>query len=53
VFGVLSAAFLAWALALLVTGIRSVHGWAWARAAAAAALALAAPVALTVALAVR
>jgi len=53
VFGVLSAAFLAWALALLVTGIRSVHGWAWARAAAAAALALATPVALTVALAVR
>lgn len=50
-FGVLSAAFLAWALALLVIGVRSVHGWNWARSAAATALALVVPVALTLALA--
>jgi hypothetical protein len=53
VFGVLAAGFAAWALVLLVIGTRSVHGWSWARSSAAAALALAAPVALTVALAVR
>ena len=46
VFGVLSAAFLAWALGLLVTGVRSVHGWSWVRAGAATALALLAPVVL-------
>lgn len=50
-FGVLSAAFLAWALALLVVGVRSVHGWSWARSATATALALVVPVALTLALA--
>ena len=50
-FDVLGAAFLAWALALLVTGVRSVHGWTWTRAAAAAGLALLVPVALTVVLA--
>lgn len=50
-FDVLSAVFLAWALTLLVIGVRSVHGWSWTRSAAAAALALVAPVALTLALA--
>jgi hypothetical protein len=38
VFDVLQLAFLAWACALLVTGVRSVHGWTWARAAAACGL---------------
>jgi len=31
--------FLAWALALLVVGVRAVHGWTWRRAGAAVALA--------------
>jgi len=52
-FGLLSAAFLAWALALLVIGVRSVHGWSWARSGAASALALLAPLALAAALAAR
>ena len=52
-FALLSALFLAWALALLVIGVRSVHGWSWARSAAATALALLAPVAFTVAVALR
>ena len=50
-FDVLSAGFAAWSLALLVIGIRSVHGWTWVRAGATAGLALLAPVAITVALA--
>ncbi|HKU59009.1 MAG TPA: Yip1 family protein [Gaiellaceae bacterium] len=33
VFAVLELAFVAWATALLVIGIRSVHGWTWQRAA--------------------
>ena len=41
-FRVLDFAFLAWAVALLVLGIRAVHGWTWPRAAAATALAIAA-----------
>jgi hypothetical protein len=52
-FGVLAAAFLAWAVALLVVGVRSVHGWSWARAGAATALALVGPAAVTFALAFR
>ena len=52
-FDVLGAAFLAWALVLLVVGVRSVHGWTWARALAATVLALLPPVVLTVAIAVR
>jgi hypothetical protein len=47
-FTVLELAFLAWALALLVVGVRSVHGWTWARAAAACGLAAAVPVAAVV-----
>lgn len=42
VFAVLELAFLAWAVALLVVGVRAVHGWTWARALAAVALTLAA-----------
>jgi hypothetical protein len=52
-FDVLAAAFLAWAVVLLVIGIRSVHGWTWARAAAATVLTVAVPVALSVALVLR
>jgi hypothetical protein len=48
-FGVLEAAFGVWAIALLVVGIRAVHGWTWARAAAASALALALPVLIAIA----
>jgi hypothetical protein len=51
VFDVLTYAFFVWAAALLVVGIRSVHGWSWARAVATAALALVAPVAVGIALA--
>jgi len=44
VFAVLELAFLAWAVALLVTGVRSVHGWTWPRAAAACVLVVALPI---------
>ena len=44
-FNVLEFAFAAWALVLLVTGVRAVHGWTAARAGAACALAAAIPVA--------
>jgi hypothetical protein len=39
-------AFVAWSAALLVIGVRAVHGWTWARAGAAAAVPVAAAVAL-------
>jgi len=48
VFDALEVGFLAWAAALLVVGVRAVHGWTWARAAAACALALVVPVLLVV-----
>jgi hypothetical protein len=48
---VLAAGFVAWSLALLVIGVRSVHGWSWRRALAATAAALVLPVALSVLLA--
>jgi hypothetical protein len=48
-FGVLSLAFLAWAVALLFVGVRAVHGWTSGRSAAAVALALALPVAISLA----
>lgn len=47
VFETVDAAFGVWAMALLVTGVRAVHGWTWARSLATVALALA-PVALVV-----
>ena len=46
-FDVLELAFLAWTVALLLIGIRAVHGWTWARAAAAAAAAVAVVVAIS------
>jgi hypothetical protein len=49
VFEALALGFGAWALMLLVTGMRAVHGWPWLRALAAVLLA-AAPVSLVVAL---
>ena len=39
VFGALNYAFFAWSLALLVVGVRSVHGWTWPRALATVAIA--------------
>jgi hypothetical protein len=44
VFDGLELGFLLWAAALLVIGVRAVHGWTWARAAAASGLVLAAAV---------
>lgn len=46
VFAALELAFVAWAVALLVLGVRAVHGWTWARAAAASAAAVAVPLAV-------
>ncbi len=43
-FDVLEAGFLLWSAALLVIGVRAVHGWTWRRAAAACAIAIVAPV---------
>jgi hypothetical protein len=44
VFDGLELVFLLWAAALLLVGVRAVHGWTWARAAAASSLVLAAAV---------
>jgi hypothetical protein len=44
VFAVLELAFVAWAVVLLVVGVRAVHGWSWWRAAAACVLPVAAPI---------
>ena len=46
VFAVLELAFVAWAVALLVIGVRSVHGWPWLRSAAACVLVIAVPLLL-------
>lgn len=46
-FAAIGLVFVAWSIALLVIGVRAVHGWAWPRATAAAAL----PVAVAAALA--
>jgi hypothetical protein len=43
VFGAVFLGFVAWALMLLLIGVRSVHGWSWARSAGAVALAAAFP----------
>jgi hypothetical protein len=53
VFELLGAVFLVWSVALLVTGIRAVHGWTWARAAAATALAVGIPAVVAIALHMR
>jgi len=50
-FDLLTYGFLLWAAALLVIGVRAVHGWTWPRAAAACAFALLAPVAVALLLA--
>jgi hypothetical protein len=47
VFAELELAFLLWSVALLVVGVRAVHGWTWARALGATAIAGALMVALT------
>jgi hypothetical protein len=52
VFDVLEIGLCAWSVALLVIGVRSVHGWAWRRSVAATAIAVAVPGAVAVALAV-
>jgi hypothetical protein len=44
VFAALELAFVAWAAALLVIGVRSVHGWSWARAAAVSVPVVALPI---------
>ena len=46
VFEALWLGFVVWSAALLVTGVRSVHGWTWLRSGAACGLAVALPVAL-------
>ena len=46
VFEAIDVAFVAWSVALLVIGVRSVHGWTWQRAGAATAIAVVLPVAL-------
>jgi len=43
IFGSLYLATLAWSVALLVVGVRAVHGWTWARAVGAVALAAIVP----------
>jgi hypothetical protein len=43
VFGGVYLGFVAWAVVLLVIGVRTVHGWPWGRAAGAIALAAAFP----------
>lgn len=49
-FGLLSAAFVLWALGLLAIGVRCVHGWTWGRAAGAIGTAAALPVLALIAL---
>ncbi len=49
-FLVLALGFLGWTVALLVLGVRAVHGWTWVRAAAAVATAAVLPVLVWVAL---
>jgi hypothetical protein len=51
-FDVLTLAFFVWSAALLLVGVRAVHGWTWARAGAATAIALVVPIAFAVVLAV-
>jgi hypothetical protein len=50
VFELFGALFLAWSVALLVIGIRAVHGWTWARAGAATALAIGIPAVIAIAI---
>jgi hypothetical protein len=43
VFDALELGFLLWSAALLVVGVRAVHGWTWARAGAASAVVVVVP----------
>lgn len=49
VFGGVFVGFAAWSVWLLLTGVRTVHGWTWGRSAAAVALAAAFPALIIVA----
>ena len=40
VFGAITGVFVLWSVALVVLGVRAVHGWAWGRALVAVALAV-------------
>jgi hypothetical protein len=51
-FGALTGAFLAWSVALLVLGVRAVHGWTWGRALAATAIGAAIPAVVVLAFSV-
>jgi hypothetical protein len=53
IFASFDLLFVAWSFALLVAGVRAVHGWTWTRAAAACSLAVALPLALGLAFASR
>jgi hypothetical protein len=48
VFDALELGFLLWAAALLVIGVRAVHGWTWVRSGAACAPAVVVPAVLAV-----
>jgi hypothetical protein len=45
IFAALELAFVAWGVALLVTGVRAVHGWSWRRSAGACVFAVGVPLA--------
>ncbi|HEY3962514.1 MAG TPA: Yip1 family protein [Gaiellaceae bacterium] len=47
VFAALELAFVAWAAALLVIGVKAVHGWSWGRAVAVSVPAIALPIVLS------
>ena len=49
IFGGVYLGFVAWAVLLLLIGVRAVHGWPWGRAAAAVALAAAFPILIALA----
>jgi hypothetical protein len=49
-FGLVGLAFLLWSLALIVVGVRAVHGWTWSRAAGAVATGAALPLLAAIAL---
>jgi hypothetical protein len=53
VFQAIDLGFLAWTVALILIGVRAVHGWPWPRAAAATALGLVLPIVLGILYAAR
>jgi hypothetical protein len=52
IFDALELGFVLWSAALLLIGVRAVHGWTWARAGAASAVAIVLPLVLFLAFAV-